>query len=108
MPKPAKSRTAKKPAARARKKTVSGDPKTDLYFFLGQVVTFAFGFAPIGWAPCQGQLLRITQNQELFSLLGTTYGGNGVTTFAVPNLAPISSGGPGYYIATDGIYPTRQ
>jgi microcystin-dependent protein len=46
----------------------------------------SFGFAPKGWALCNGQLLPINQNQALFSLLGTTYGGNGQTTFALPNL----------------------
>src|SRR6195256_5767640 len=53
--------------------------------YLGQIEAFAFGFAPKGWTPCQGQLLAIAQNQALFSLLGTTYGGNGVTTFALPD-----------------------
>jgi microcystin-dependent protein len=46
---------------------------------------FAFGFAPKGWALCNGQLLPINQNQALFSILGTQYGGNGTTTFALPN-----------------------
>jgi microcystin-dependent protein len=56
----------------------------------------SFGFAPKGWAGCNGQLLPISQNQALFSLLGTTYGGNGVQTFALPNLqgrAPVHIGG---------------
>jgi microcystin-dependent protein len=54
--------------------------------FIGQIEAFAFGFAPKGWALCAGQLLPINQNTALFSLLGTTYGGNGVTTFALPDL----------------------
>lgn len=54
--------------------------------FLGEIKMFAFGFAPRGWAFCNGQILPINQNQALFSLLGTTYGGNGVTNFALPNL----------------------
>ena len=54
--------------------------------FLGQVSLFSFGFAPRGWAQCNGQSLPIQQNQALFSLLGTTYGGNGQTTFNLPNL----------------------
>lgn len=57
---------------------------------------FSFNFAPNGWALCNGQLLPINQNQALFSLLGTTYGGNGQTTFALPNLrgrTPIHFGG---------------
>src|ERR1041385_5952172 len=54
--------------------------------FLGQVEIYAFDFPPKGWAVCAGQLLPINQNQALFALLGTTYGGNGQTTFALPNL----------------------
>lgn len=54
--------------------------------YLGQISIFAFNFAPQGWALANGQLLPISQNQALFSLLGTTYGGNGTTTFALPNL----------------------
>ena len=67
--------------------------------FLAEVKIFAGNFAPRGWALCEGQILPINQNQALFSLLGTTYGGDGRTTFALPDLrgrAPISSGqGPG-------------
>ena len=54
--------------------------------FLGQIVMFAGGFAPRGFAACNGQLLPISQNSALFSLLGTVYGGDGRTTFALPNL----------------------
>ena len=54
--------------------------------FLGQICPFGFNFAPRGWAMCNGQILPIAQNTALFSLLGTTYGGNGQTTFALPNL----------------------
>jgi microcystin-dependent protein len=53
--------------------------------FLGQIEIFAFDFAPKGWAQCNGQLLPIAQNQALFALLGTTYGGGG-NTFALPDL----------------------
>jgi microcystin-dependent protein len=53
--------------------------------YLGEIKLFAGNFAPKGWALCQGQLLPINQNQALFSLLGTTYGGNGTTTFALPD-----------------------
>jgi microcystin-dependent protein len=58
-------------------------------------MAFAGNFAPLGWATCSGQLMPINQNVALFSLLGTTYGGNGVTTFALPDLnsrTPIHSG----------------
>jgi microcystin-dependent protein len=54
--------------------------------FLGQVQPFGFGFAPRGWALCNGQILSISQNTALFALLGTFYGGNGTTNFALPNL----------------------
>jgi microcystin-dependent protein len=54
--------------------------------FLGQIMLVGFNFAPQGWAFCDGSLLSISQNTALFSLLGTTYGGNGTTTFALPDL----------------------
>jgi len=54
--------------------------------FLSEIRIMSFGFPPKGWALCDGQLLPINQNQALFSLLGTTYGGNGQTNFALPNL----------------------
>lgn len=54
--------------------------------FLGEIRLFSFGFAPKYWAQCNGQILPIAQNQALFSILGVTFGGNGVTTFALPNL----------------------
>ncbi len=54
--------------------------------FLGELRLMSYTFAPRGWAPCNGQLLPINQNQALFALLGTTYGGNGQTTFALPDL----------------------
>jgi microcystin-dependent protein len=67
--------------------------------FIGEIVGFGGNFAPRGYALCQGQLLSIAQNTALFSILGTTYGGNGQTTFALPDLrgrAPIGQGqGPG-------------
>jgi microcystin-dependent protein len=54
--------------------------------FVGEIRMFGFNFAPQGWAMCNGQTLPISQNQALFSLLGTTYGGNGQTTFQLPDL----------------------
>src|SRR5882724_7391062 len=54
--------------------------------FLSEIRIMSFGFAPKGWALCNGQLLPINQNQALFSLLGTTYGGDGQVNFALPNL----------------------
>jgi len=63
--------------------------------FLSEIKLVSFNFPPKGWALCNGQLLPINQNQPLFALLGTTYGGNGQTNFALPNLrgrVPISFG----------------
>ncbi len=63
--------------------------------FLGEIRCVGFNFAPFGWATCDGQLLAISQNTALFSLLGTYYGGNGQSTFGLPNLEgsiPIGQG----------------
>src|SRR6195256_5382276 len=77
--------------------------------FVGQISMVGFNFAPRGWALCNGQLLSISQNTALFSLLGTTYGGNGQTTFALPNLQsrlPVHQGqGPG--LSSYGLGQTR-
>ena len=64
--------------------------------FMGEIKIIAWNFAPQGWAFCNGQLMQINQNQALFSLLGTTYGGNGQTTFALPDFrgkVPMHVGG---------------
>jgi len=63
--------------------------------FLAEIRIFAFNFAPTGWAPCDGQLLPISQNTALFSLLGTYYGGDGKSTFALPDFngaVPVHAG----------------
>tara|TARA_R110002072_G_scaffold91762_4_gene204631 strand:- start:2424 stop:2987 length:564 start_codon:yes stop_codon:yes gene_type:complete len=74
--------------------------------FLGQIMLFGGNFAPRGWAFCEGQLLAISQNTALFSILGTTYGGDGRTTFGLPDLrgrTPIAPGtGPGLSTHTLG------
>ena len=75
--------------------------------FVGLVQIFAFPFAPQGWAPCNGQLLQIAEFDVLFNLIGTTYGGDGTTTFALPKLAPLGPKGPGYYISLFGQAPTK-
>jgi microcystin-dependent protein len=63
--------------------------------FVGEIQIFGFNFAPVNWALCNGQTVPITQNSALFSIVGTTYGGNGVSTFALPDLQnrlPVHSG----------------
>jgi len=63
--------------------------------YVGEIRVVGFNFAPVGWALCNGQILAISQNTALFSLLGTYYGGNGTTNFALPNLqgsAPMHQG----------------
>ncbi|MBD2867717.1 phage tail protein [Paenibacillus arenilitoris] len=63
--------------------------------FIGDIRLFGFGFTPRGWAPCQGQTLSIQQNQALFAIIGATYGGDGATTFKLPDLrgrAPVHTG----------------
>jgi microcystin-dependent protein len=69
--------------------------------FLGEVRMFGFGFAPKNWAQCNGQTMSIQQNAALFALLGTMYGGNGVQTFALPNLqsrVPMHRSNDGTYV----------
>ena len=109
--KSAKSKPAAKPAARktARKKSGLGapGPAPAAAPVIGQVALFAFPFTPAGWLPCDGRLMAVMQNQPLFSLLGTSYGGNGETDFALPKLKPVSPTGPGYFIAVQGSYPMR-
>ncbi len=82
--------------------------------FLGMIILFCGNFAPAGFALCNGQLLAISQYSALFSLLGTTYGGNGTTTFGLPNFqgrVPIHPGnGPGlspYFLGQIGGYETN-
>ncbi len=74
--------------------------------FVAEIRIFAFNFAPTGWAFCNGQLLPISQNTALFSLLGTMYGGDGKSTFALPNMqnsAPMHWGqGPGLSLRVEG------
>jgi microcystin-dependent protein len=79
--------------------------------FLGAIETFAFTFCPQGWAPLNGQLLPIAQHTALFALLGTTYGGNGTTNFALPTGKPVFTLIPGapviQCIALVGVFPSR-
>ncbi len=71
--------------------------------FLGQIQAFGFNFAPRGWAKCEGQLLSISQYTALFSLLGTTFGGDGRTTFGLPDLRGRSIVGDGNGPGLSGI-----
>ena len=73
--------------------------------FVGQVVLYAFKFAPPGWTPCEGQLLPISQYVALFSLLGIAYGGDGKTTFGLPDYRGLAPEGMQYCIALQGLYP---
>ena len=77
--------------------------------YLGTIMLVGFNFAPVNWAFCNGQLLPINQYMALFSLLGTTYGGDGQTTFGLPNLnAGALQTGLNYIISLNGIFPTRD
>ena len=78
-------------------------------YFLGDIELFPYNFVPMDWSSCEGQILQVAQNQALFSLIGYTYGGNGTTTFALPDLRNASPlPGMRYFIATAGIYPSRS
>lgn len=79
--------------------------------FIAQIMTTSADFCPNGWAETQGQLLPIAQNQALFSLIGTKYGGNGQTTFALPTMKPIftATGAPLLTcISLFGVFPSRN
>lgn len=85
---------------------------------LGEIRMFAANWAPRGWMRCDGQLLPIGQWTALFSILGTSYGGDGRTTFALPNLPDVDPGAApsaaptaqpvNYIICVQGLYPARQ
>ncbi|MBN7773271.1 phage tail protein [Clostridium aminobutyricum] len=81
----------------------------DIDYYVGGIVLFPYSFNLSGWLPCEGQEIQIIQYQALYTLIGTKFGGNGSTTFKLPNLTgaePIS--GMRYYIAMTGIFPSRQ
>lgn len=79
-------------------------------YFLGDIVLFPYSnFTPMDWMPCEGQILQIQQYSALYSLIGFNFGGNGTTTFALPDLRnAIPLNGMKYFIAISGIYPTRD
>ncbi|MCK9170932.1 MAG: phage tail protein [Treponema sp.] len=81
-------------------------------FLLGAVMLFPYNFVPQGWHLCDGSLLEIQSNPALYSLIGTSFGGDGRTTFGLPNLnsaeCPISKNGTiNYCICMQGVYPMR-
>ena len=102
------AKSAKKPAKakKAVRPRQLGFAPTQPY--TGQVVPFPFNFAPLGFATCSGQTLPISRYTVLFSLIGTTYGGNGTSNFMLPNLPPRGPNGPWYCISIDGAYPPRD
>jgi microcystin-dependent protein len=77
--------------------------------YLGEIRLVAFNFVPRNWLLCDGSLLPVKSNVALFSLLGTTYGGDGVNTFALPTFPPKPTPGITEYfvICISGIYPTK-
>ncbi|CAB4606929.1 unannotated protein [freshwater metagenome] len=80
--------------------------------FFGQILLFAFGYAPVNFLPCDGAELAVSQNDALFALIGNTFGGDGDTTFNLPNLVgptPSNSGGVAlqYCICVDGLWPVH-
>jgi hypothetical protein len=106
---PASARTSAKPVKKPTAKLKAPGPTGN--FYLGQIEAFAFDFAPAGWLPCDGRRLPINQNQALFSLLGTAYGGDGRTYFCLPKLAPITPPGPQLFIAASATtfpFPSRN
>ena len=74
--------------------------------FVGEIILVAFGYAPVGWAICAGQLLPINEHRSLFQLLGTRYGGDGISNFRLPNIsAPTNMN---YIICIYGSYPSQS
>jgi microcystin-dependent protein len=77
--------------------------------YLGQIELFPYTFAPMGWVLCNGAIINIMQNTALYSLIGIQFGGDGRTTFGLPNMTNMSpTPGMEYYIAVTGIYPNRD
>jgi microcystin-dependent protein len=77
--------------------------------YIGSIQLFPYSFAPVCWQLCNGAILQIIQNQALYSLIEAKFGGDGKTTFGLPNLTGTSPvPGMEYYIAINGIYPTRS
>jgi len=78
-------------------------------YYLGEIELFAYNFVPMGWLLCDGAILQVQQSSALFSLIGNKFGGNGSTTFALPNMtndSPVE--GMNYYMCISGLYPMRD
>jgi microcystin-dependent protein len=78
-------------------------------YLIGEIELFPYNQVPYGWRKCNGDIMMIVQNTALFSLIGTMFGGDGKTTFALPNLlndSPLA--GMDYYMCIYGIYPMRS
>jgi microcystin-dependent protein len=90
----------------------AGKSFADKEGFMGEVTLFSGDFSPRGHMFCKGQLLPIKNNEALYSILGTYYGGDGRTTFALPDLREagkiLGERGPQYIIQVEGIYPSRS
>lgn len=76
-------------------------------YFLGQIVIFPYGFEPRGFVKCDGRILPLNQNEALFALLGTKFGGNGRTDFVVPKMEDPCEG-VSYYMCIQGLFPSRK
>lgn len=77
--------------------------------YIGLIKLFPYSFLPYGWLPCEGQILQVQLYTALFSLIGNKFGGNGSTTFALPDLRGFEpQPGARYFIAYAGIYPERS
>ncbi len=76
--------------------------------YLAEIKLFPFNFVPFGWAECNGAIMQIRQNTALYSLIGNQFGGDGRTTYALPNLSDCAPTGMKFYIAIMGLYPIRE
>lgn len=79
--------------------------------FIGQICYFPWKWAPRGWARCDGQFVAVSEYTALYSLIGTEYGGDGRTSFALPKIDPIATAKSGNiyaYICLDGLFPARS
>lgn len=82
-------------------------------YYLGQICLFPYYFQPSGFIKCDGSLLPLDKNEALFSIIGTKFGGNGITDFRIPNLKPLADSEVSveavhYYICIEGQYPPRD